>query len=162
MSLPDPAPAPSRILVPLDGSSRAEAILPRVAGLARACGAAVTLLRVNPAADALRVPATDPNIAVGARATLAPPEDQRNVHYEAEHYLDAVGDRLRQHSVAVEAKVAEGAPGEVIVGEAEAAGADLIAMTTHGRSGLGRLVLGSVADHVLRHAACPVLLLRAA
>jgi nucleotide-binding universal stress UspA family protein len=160
MPLPEPAPAPRRIIVALDGSGRAEAILPRVEGLARASGAAVTLLRVNPIPDAFGVPA-EPAMAIAARTTITPPADQRNAYYEAEHYLDAVVDRLRQHGVAVEAKVAQGTPGEVIVGEAEAAGADLIAMTTHGRSGLGRLVLGSVSDHVLRHATCPVLLLRA-
>jgi nucleotide-binding universal stress UspA family protein len=160
MPLPDPAPAPRRILVALDGSARAEALLPRVEGLARATGATVTLLRVNPSAEAVTVPAEPSPMVFATRATIMPPDDPRNAYYEAEHYLDQVVDRMRQHGVAVEAKVARGTPGEAIVAEAEAAGADLIAMTTHGRGGLDRALFGSVADEVLRHTDCPILLVR--
>lgn len=53
-----------------------------------------------------------------------------------------------------------GVPHERIVEQAENAGADLIVMATHGRSGAGRLFLGSVAEQVVRHAACPVLTVR--
>ena len=54
----------------------------------------------------------------------------------------------------------EGAPPVAILDVAQRIGADLLALTTHGRSGLGRLVLGSVADDLVRHASCPILLVR--
>jgi nucleotide-binding universal stress UspA family protein len=60
----------------------------------------------------------------------------------------------------VQHEYAEGEPADVIADRARAIGADLIAMTTHGRGGLGRLVFGSVANAVLRDAPCPVLLVR--
>ncbi len=57
-------------------------------------------------------------------------------------------------------EVRRGQPSDVICDFAEEEGADLIVMTTHGRSGLSRLLMGSVAEHVLRHAPCPVLTVR--
>jgi nucleotide-binding universal stress UspA family protein len=63
--------------------------------------------------------------------------------------------------VTVEHRLAEGNPARVIVEQAEASGCDLIVMGTHGRTGLGRLLLGSVAEHVLRKACCPVLTVKA-
>jgi universal stress protein A len=67
--------------------------------------------------------------------------------------------RLRSSDPAVTVThlILEGDPAEVIVDVAREHGCDLIVMGTHGRSGLGRLVLGSVAEQVIRHAPCPVL-----
>ena len=84
-------------------------------------------------------------------------EEQR---YAAE-YLRSVGERLRGRVKQVKEEVVQGQPADVIVERASALGIDLIAMTTHGRSGLQRLVLGSVADEVVRRAPCAVLLVRA-
>ena len=68
---------------------------------------------------------------------------------------------LRNRGVRVRAQVRRGEPADEIVSAASEAGADLIAMSTHGRSGLGRLLFGSVAAAVLRQADIPVFLLRA-
>lgn len=77
--------------------------------------------------------------------------------------LRAELDRLRSPDPAVTVThlILEGDPAGVIVDVAREHGCDLIVMGTHGRSGLGRLVLGSVAEHVIRHAPCPVLTTKA-
>ena len=137
------------ILVPLDGSPLAEAILPEVAGLTRALGAELTLLRV---ALAQTFPGIDP-------IHLA--DEEVRVLQEAEAYLAAVAERFAQESVNVKTVVRYGLPAEEIVDHVAFVGADLVAMSTHGRSGLSRLVMGSVAEEVVRKAKVPVLLLRA-
>jgi len=62
--------------------------------------------------------------------------------------------------VPVEFEVRQGSPGHEVVQAADASRADLIVMGTHGRTGFTRLVMGSVAEHVLRHARCPVLVVK--
>lgn len=152
-------PLYTEILVPLDGSELAEAVLPHATALARAFGARLTLVRaytppatvlVAEAASVLPTagPMVDPGMYVDAERG------------EAEAYLEAVGERLRAEGLEVDWHQPRGSPGEEIVRVAEEAQVDLIAMTTHSRTGLGRLLLSSVADHVLHHAPCPVLLVR--
>jgi nucleotide-binding universal stress UspA family protein len=79
---------------------------------------------------------------------------------EATRYLERVGERLIGRGLTVVGKQPGGPTSESIVEHAEATTADLIALTTHARDGLGRAVFGSVADEVLRRAHCPVLLVR--
>jgi len=74
--------------------------------------------------------------------------------------LDALVDKLRRPGLSIEPMARQGYPPDVIVEQATLAGADLIAMGTHGRSGIGRLVLGSTAERVLATAPCPVLTVR--
>jgi len=152
---------PRRIVVALDGSARAERVLPLVEELATRARARVTLVRAWP-----RRPAADPSSAVVARlgGALAAPSDriELKLRREAWRYLEETAERLRGRGVAADYELVEGPAGETIVDEAEALGAELVAMTTHGRSGLGRLAVGSVADYVMRHSSCPVLLARAA
>ena len=137
----------SRILVPLDGSTLAEAALARAVDLAAPSGATLILMR---AAEARTFP--------GADSTQAQIEAVR----EAEEYLAKVAERLRQqgHSK-VETGVWYGAPAATIVEAARLRRVDLLVMSTHGRSGLGRLILGSVAESVMRGTSVPILLLRA-
>ena len=136
---------PTKILVPLDGSRLAEAALGEAMEFARA-GAALVLLR---AAEAARVPMADPT------------EAQVAVVREAEAYLDGVAERARAAGVAdVQTSVWYGPPGEAIIEAAHVRKADLIVMSSHGRSGLGRLVFGSVAETVLRGTTTPILLIR--
>ena len=134
------------VLVPLDGSTLAEGALPQAAALAKG-GAQLIVLR---AAEAHTLPTAD--------AT----EAQVKVVREAEQYLTGVKARLAKEGAArVETSVWYGPPADAIVEAARVRKADLIVMSSHGRSGLGRLVLGSVAESVLRGTKTPILLIRA-
>lgn len=135
-----------RILVPLDGSELAEGILPTIGELARIHGAEVVLLR---AALAHTIPGGDPT------------EAQVRVVEEAERYMAEVQREVRDRGVAASSVVRYGQAAEEILDHAATGTFDLIAMSTHGRSGIGRFILGSVAEKVLRGATTPVLLLPA-
>ena len=135
------------ILVPLDGSRLAELALAPALDMARDKGAKLVLLR-----------------AAEAHTTVADPtEAQVAVVREAEGYLTDVRARLAgEGAVEIETTVWYGPPADAIVEAARYRAADLIVMSSHGRSGLGRLVLGSVAETVLRSTLTPILLIRAA
>jgi nucleotide-binding universal stress UspA family protein len=139
-----------RIVVPLDASPIAESVLPVVADLARAGGASIRLLRV----EAL------PDNCVDSDGRVVAYADQEMARFEAEalDYLRTVTTRLG--GLPVESCVRFGDPLTEILKEADAFDADLIAVTTAGKSGLGRVVLGSVAERVFRKAQMPVLLYR--
>ncbi len=137
-----------RILVPLDGSQLAEAILPHVEYLAKLSNAEVVVLCV---AVPLRV-YTD--------FVVTYPLDEQAQLAEAEEYVRSVAAALRDKGLRVEPVARFGNAADEILSLAQEAGVDLIAMSTHGRSGLGRWVFGSVADKVLRAAAKPILLLK--
>ena len=132
-----------RILVPLDGSALAEAVLPRIMALAKRHGAELTLLRVA--------------YARGFReADLA--EAEARVVREAEAYLAGVGCRLATEGVGVHHVIRYGFAPEEILDDIRGRRPDLVAMSTHGRTGLTHLLLGSVAEKVLRASPVPVLL----
>jgi nucleotide-binding universal stress UspA family protein len=139
-------PMYKRILIPLDGSALAEAVLPHVEELAKSGGAELVLLRV---ASAHLFPGADPI------------EAQVAIVQEAENYVADVAQRLQEKGISAEAKVRYGDPAEEILDHAARDQIDLIAMATHGRTGLKRVVLGSVAENVLRSAPVPMLLVRA-
>ena len=91
-----------------------------------------------------------------------PTDRQVEVVREAEEYLDRVAARLQRDGIKdLQTSVWYGPAASAIVEAARLRGADLIVMGTHGRSGLGRLILGSVAESVLRSTTTPILLLRA-
>lgn len=132
-----------RILVPLDGSALAASALPYVEIMAKSTGASLVLVR-----------------AVTVGALLGARLDEQELHpvAESEQYLDGVAERLRSLGLTVETVAREGEPAETILETARAKRVDLIAMATHGRTGLGRILLGSIADEVMRHSTLPVLL----
>lgn len=136
----------ARILVPLDGSPLAEGILPEVLELARLHGAEILLLRVALAHTFPGVDATDAQV---------------HAVDEAEGYLAELERGLAAQGIPVSSAVRYGHAAEEILDHAQARHADLIAMCTHGRSGVLRFMLGSVAEAVLRASPVPVLLLRA-
>lgn len=142
----------NKILVPLDGSELAEQVLPKVIELANCTGAEIVLLRVPdvPVYDYL-VPA--PEFGVGM---------QEQAVAQARQYLTNMSAELRAMGLKVRAEVTDGGDAvfSTILETAQKVKADLIAMSTHGRSGLARLVMGSVADDVIRRARLPVLLVR--
>ena len=133
-----------KILVTLDGSETAEEILPHIQALSGSDGE-VHLLRV---AMAHTLPGVDPTDA------------QAKVVREGEEYLKAVEDRLKQTGIKAESHVRYGHPAEEILDHIEHRDVDLIAMTTHGRSGVGRWLMGSVAEKVVRSCPIPVLVVR--
>lgn len=137
-----------RILVPLDGSKMAETILPHVEYLARLTKAEVILL-------CIAVP-----LRIYTDHVVTYPVDERAQLEEAREYVESVAASLREKGLRAEAVARYGSAADEIVNFAQEADADLIAMSTHGRSGLGRWVFGSVAEKVLRASATPILLLK--
>jgi nucleotide-binding universal stress UspA family protein len=141
-----------RILVPLDGTARAEQALPVAARLAGASGGTVVLLRVvNPLSE------------------LAPyyPSDSEMVRgmVEAEEatalsYLDSVTHMSLLAGVQTETAVMFGQPTSIILAEVDARRIDLVVMCSHGHTGMKRWMLGSVAEEIVHHAPVPVLVLR--
>lgn len=84
------------------------------------------------------------------------------VREERESAATELVARAREAGVQTAFLVWEGDPGEGIVDAARSEGADLIVLGTHGRHGVGRSIFGSVSDHVVRHAPCPVVVVRGA
>ncbi len=134
------------LLLPLDGSSLAEAVLPAAAALAERLGAQVTLLHV---------------MERGAPATIHGERHLTEVG-DAERYLVEVERRLALRDRAVGRHVHQPKEGDVaraIVQHAEELRVDLIVLSTHGRGGLRELVVGSIAQRVLQPGAAPILLI---
>ncbi|MCS6774784.1 MAG: universal stress protein [Anaerolineae bacterium] len=140
-----------RILVPLDGSQFAEGALPYAQMLARCGGGEIELLRV----------AVHPSnyIYVSDPGALADLYESDRAH--CEDYLRRVAARVTAETgVPTVIAVREGVVADSILDYAEDTGADLIVMTTHGRTGMERWLLGSVAERVVRGAKMPVMLIR--
>jgi nucleotide-binding universal stress UspA family protein len=142
------------MLVPLGGSEAAEQVIPYVERLAAATDASVVLLQAVPTAASFASIGAFP--APGVIDFVATAE---RVHAEADEYLATTAEMLAAQGVRTTHAVADGSPAEEILRAAEREGAELIAMTTHGRGGLERLILGSVADQVVRKALLPLFLL---
>jgi nucleotide-binding universal stress UspA family protein len=147
------SPAYRRALLPLDGSAVAEAIIPAFTKIAGPLRLEVVVLRVlqripRPVGDGISTELTAESVEHSSR--------------EVEQYLATVAEGLSANGVAVQSAVRVGDPATEIIECAREIDAELIAMTTHGRSGLGRLLFGSVAEAVLRQAHVPVFLMRAA
>ncbi len=142
----------TKILVPLDGSKRAEKILPHVAEMARCTGAAVQLLEVVPPVYYVM----DPQISY---MDINLGETKYRVE-EAEKYLEERRQELTARGLVASTLVEQGPIVETIIEVARQQSADLIAMASHGRSGLGRVFYGSVAAGVLQQVDRPLLLVR--
>ncbi len=140
------------ILVPLDGSPFAESALPLARWIASRTGARLHLFLGH-----LPVPVL---VGVGEIMAVGPSLDMEGIAQERS-YLAETAQRLGLVGGGPVETGLGGAPaGEEIVQEAARIGADLIVMATHGRGAIKRLWLGSVADHVVRHATVPILLIR--
>ena len=123
------------VIVPLDGSPLAEQVLPHVVSLAKALDLTVTLLRVT---------------TFHQNGPLV-------------NYLAKIREKLERAGVpSVKCRTIGDHPAETIVNVARETPHSMVAMTTHGRSGIRRFMLGSVTDHVVRHCGEPVLVIRAA
>jgi nucleotide-binding universal stress UspA family protein len=141
-----------KILVPLDGSMRAEAVLPHVEELAHRCMSSVILVRV--------VDMTPPiGAAEKAYAMLRQRGLERQTR-EAESYLAARQGEFREKGIEVRTRVIYGPPVEAIAKTAVREDVDLIAIASHGQSGLARVFYGSVAAGLLQRVDRPLLLIR--
>ena len=140
-----------KILVPLDGSELAEVALEHAKELARCTGAELELLRVAQ----LYLPNYYFEAPIDADELI-----QRD-RAQAKDYIEALAEKVRGENFKVSSFVGHGAVADVIVDYAESTNADIIVMSTHGRTGMQRWLLGSVADRVLHGAKIPILLVRA-
>ena len=148
-----------KIMVPLDGSDLAECVLPHLETIARGCQiVTVVFVRV---VDPDLPPA---NYLAGGEFGLYKTDfDQLKKHREidAEDYLKELKSRLNYNWVKVESHVIEGKVAEALADFATKNAVDLILIASHGRSGISRWVMGSVADRLLRSACVPILMIRA-
>jgi len=149
-----------KILVPLDGSKIGEAALPYVEDL-------VSKLSPNVKAEVILLQVLSPEVPYVVGGGAVPQIDHTKEEMEqnrkkAEQYLNEIVEALRNKGVAVTAEVRVGSAAEEIVKLAEEVNANMIAMSTHGRSGLSRWAFGSVTDKVLRREGrIPITMVRA-
>lgn len=150
----------SRVMVPLDGSKVGEAAIPALLQLVDklAPGTKVEVILIG-VITLLRH-----WVVVGeASAPVSYTEQELNLIKErVSDYLTKTGEQLKQKGVTVRTVVSSGNAADEIIKAAEENKVDLIAMSTHGRSGLRRLAFGSITDKVLRRSPVPVLMVRAA
>lgn len=141
----------SSILVPVDGSGPADRAVGLALQVARATGARLWFVNVI----------SDSEIVLDAEAPLVNPQARIDVERsKADALLSAAAATAKASGVQADIECVEGEPIDRIVAFATERGCDLIAMGTHGRSGLARLLLGSVTEGVLRHSHVPVLCIR--
>lgn len=140
------SPEVSEILVPLDGSKGAEAVLPDAVSLARQTGAVLHLVRVRPGFPATPFYAPSPELIGNTDAEQG--------------YLANIAAYLQEDGIAVETATPVGAVAEQLRIYMADHDIDLLAMTTHGRSGLQRWLLGSTAEELLRQSRKPILVRR--
>jgi nucleotide-binding universal stress UspA family protein len=138
----------SHILVPLDGSSLAEKVLPHVVTLAKSFAPRITLFRAVGESSAAAQPIVDP-------------VNWQMIRSQAQAYLDEVCGRLQDIDLEAEPVVWEGAAAERIIDYTREQDVDLIVLSSHGRSGLSEWNINSVVQKVILRAYCPVLIIRA-
>jgi nucleotide-binding universal stress UspA family protein len=149
----------NKIMVPLDGSDLAECVMPHVEAITTGCKITkVVFVRV---VDPIHLPASVP-----ARGEFGFSEKQRRQMEEqrkqtADAYLKQIVENTRFEGAALGYEVLEGKVADTLAHWAEKNEMDLIVIASHGRSGVSRWVMGSVADRVLRSSCVPVLMIRA-
>lgn len=156
----EPEPTLRHLMIPLDGEPLAEQIIERAVELGKLMDAEYTLLRVIK--PVLPTPYTVEGVSMGQMAQALMEETnkiQKQIAREAEEYLQKVAAGLRERGLKVHTRVeVEEKPALAILHQAPET--DLVALCTHGRQGLSRLFLGSVADKVIRGGHLPVLVFR--
>lgn len=142
-----------RILVPLDGSTRAERALPVAARIARATGGSLLLVQV-----------VNPPIDYSGGMGLGPMMTEQAIEMEmaeATDYLKAVAASPQLSGIETRTEVSFGLPAQYLIAAAETHESDLVVLCSHGRTGFTRWALGSVAHRIIHHSTVPVLVLRA-
>ncbi len=156
------------IIVPLDGSDASRQVLPYARSIAKTVGATLRLIGVleplNRVDNLSRMGSGAQNAPM-SQSELVLSEDWRalvgGLRREARERLDAAAEEIRSQGIETTVELLEGEAAEQIIAAGNRAGESLIAMSTHGRSGIGRWMLGSVTDKVVKHTATPVLIIRA-
>jgi nucleotide-binding universal stress UspA family protein len=143
-----------RLIVPLDGSRAAQAVIPFVREMAKRLKLEVVLIQVISAETTVQF------TPMGPDTWTVPSDVLQQIDVLASGYLAGVGKDLEREGIPVRWDVLRGATAPRIVEFAQETPASMVAMTTHGRSGLRRWVLGSVADQVVRESGEPVLVVR--
>lgn len=161
----EPLPKSARVrhvLIPLDGSELAESILESAISLGAGAETQFTLLRVLAPSSAACAGVPELGGVLLDRELLRRLEElEENDRREAESYLHAVETRMSARSLDVDTRLVTGEQVALtILAQARDMNADVIALASHGRGGLTRFLLGSVADKVLRGSSLPVLLCR--
>jgi nucleotide-binding universal stress UspA family protein len=148
-----------KIMVCLDGSELAEQILPYAVEQAARFGSQIVLFRVFSESSYTSVGI--PGFPAVPWETGVMPKQAQKDEIEAMSYLKSWAGRIEaERGLSIECAAVFGAPGQAIVQYAGENGVDLITIATHGRSGLGRVVIGSVADFIIRQSGIPILLIR--
>jgi|SRR5579875_1645317 len=151
------------IVVALDGSKQAESILPYVQSLAGVFNSTITCVcALAPVTLVASGETGFGDMAGAAYAAESLLETEEALRKENKNYMDEIQRELETGGFEVTCREPEDRPADAILSIVDQEDADLIAMTTHGRSGLSRFLIGSVADDVLRHAECPVLIVHPA
>lgn len=144
------------ILVPLDGSALSQQALPLAVELAKSSGAALTLVRaISPTADVWT------GTAIAGLPPIPLDDVYEALHAQVRNEMDAIADELAAQGLRVNTVVESAIAADAIIAAAHHCSADLVVMATHGRGGLRRWALGSVADKVLHATITPLLLVRA-
>jgi nucleotide-binding universal stress UspA family protein len=139
-----------KILVPLDGSPLAEAVLPHAQALAKSEGAEIVLLRV----------AVTPDVNFFNRVPAEGRQITDEIEEEALDYVKTETAKLQKEGAKVTGITRDGIIPDTILDVAEETHADVIAMSTHGRTGVQRWLMGSVAERVVHYSHIPVMLIR--
>lgn len=150
-----------RLLVPLDGSALAEQALPIAVTLAETLNAEITLVRAVPGLDAmLSSHAQRLTLYTHGAFPIHIEEQQSELRSEAQDYLERTREQLTSENARVQVDVREGDAAEVINAVSRDHDVSLVVMSTRGRTGVSRALLGSVAGEVLGYGDVPVLLVR--
>jgi len=144
----------TRILCPTDFSEPALEGMKAASEMALSMSSELLVLHV---VTPVVVPAA---VEIPVGAAVPPAAVNESYRLQAERSTTAIVDELTPLGIDARAVVIEGDPADGIVAAAEREGADLIVIATHGRTGWRRLMFGSVAEKVIRHARCPVLVIR--
>ena len=152
------------VVVPLDGSPLSELAIPHAISVGGALSAGISVLRITPTEDHYRsqINMITPEMGTVPNFDMAEPDElTADDATEATDYLEDLRNRMsidHAHGVSAEHRVGDNVA-QGIIDRASEQGS-LVVMTTHGRSGVGRIVLGSVTDRVIRHSNLPVLVIR--
>jgi len=139
------------ILVPLDGSARAERALVTAAGLVRATHGELTLVRVINIQD---------DVSMSLVPAMYAPALLDDARAAAASYLGEISERPELAGISIKTYIPVGSAASTVLDLADDTDTDAIVLSSHGRTGLTRWVLGSVAQHIVRHVKVPVLVLR--